>query len=195
VFVAALLEERGGPALDRILEAIHAKMVERHPHVFGDVELSTAEEVGRLWESSKARRADAPASVLDGVPASLPSLLAAYRMTQKAAGVGFDWPDVDGVLDKVAEEIEELRAALREAPAAGAGSVTAEAGDLLFALANLCRHLGADPEATLAAANLKFRRRFARVERQLAEEGLRPGDADLAHLERLWQRAKALEGA
>lgn len=193
VFVAALVEEDGGANLQSVLEAIRAKMVARHPHVFEDLTLDTPAEVNRLWESRKALEKDADASILDGVPSSLPALLTAYRMTQKAAGVGFDWPDIGGVLAKIEEELGELRAALCDSEDPSDPHVTEEAGDLLFAVANLSRHLGADPEGVLAATNRKFRRRFSYMERELAAQGRRLGDTELADLDRLWERAKELE--
>ena len=193
VFVSALVGEAGGESLAGILERIHTKMVERHPHVFGDHTLSSAEEVNRAWESRKARQTEPGDSILDGVPVTLPSLLAAYRMTQKASGVGFDWPDTRGVLAKIREELEELEQAIERSPATPSPEIVEEIGDLLFALVNLSRHLGADPEGVLAATNRKFRRRFAFIERQLAAAGQHLGETDLADLNRLWEQAKQLE--
>lgn len=193
VFTAVLVSELDGGSLQSILDRIHSKMVQRHPHVFADQVLATAEEVNRAWESRKAREAAPGASVLDGVPRSLPALLASYRMTQKAAGVGFDWPDTAGVLAKVEEELQELRQAIENAPSRDDPAITGELGDLLFAIANLSRHLGADPEGVLASANRKFRRRFAFVEEQLAAQGHRLDETDLADMNHLWERAKELE--
>jgi MazG family protein len=200
VFVAELTAERGGADLETIASVVRDKMVERHPHVFGNETLTTADQVARAWEARKARRKGKAESILDGVPPSLPSLLAAFRMTQKAAGVGFDWPDVSGVLDKIEEEIGELRQALATQTAGSgprapdsASEVVEEVGDLLFAVANLARHLGVDPEGALARTNLKFRRRFASIEGQLARRGLSLDAADTAVLEELWERAKRRE--
>jgi ATP diphosphatase len=127
------------------------------------------------------------------VPASLPALVGAYRITQKAAGVGFDWPDARAVLAKLDEELHELRRALAggEPPAAAAEEV----GDVLFTVANLARKLGVDPEAALAQSNLKFRRRFAQVEEDLERRGRKLGEASLEELDELWERAKSREGA
>jgi MazG family protein len=218
-FVARLVEEAEGSgpgeaaaaAVDRVI----AKMVERHPHVFGDHELPDAAAVSRAWERRKLAGDAAsgePRSHLAGVPASLPALLAAYRMTQKAAGVGFDWPEAADVLAKIDEELAELRAELAAAgsgqgevrPATGDGAeagegaesapprgrIAEELGDLLFTVANLARKLDVDPEAALAATNRKFRRRFGRVEEELAAEGRRLDQASLDEMDALWERAK-----
>lgn len=197
-FVAALAEESGRFTAAEAVDRVHAKMVERHPHVFppaeGDEggELADAGAVSRSWERRKLERGGGRESLLAGVPASLPALLAAYRMTQKAAGVGFDWPDAAAVLAKLDEERAELARAL--APGAGAAAdpaaVREEVGDLLFTAANLARKLGVDPEAALAATNTKFRRRFAHIEARLAERGRRPDQSDLAEMDALWQEAK-----
>lgn len=190
-FVARLGEEAGALSAAAVVAAVHAKLVARHPHVFGGEQLADAGEVVRAWERRKA--AERPAGLLAGVPPSLPALLAAYRMTQKAAGVGFDWPDAAGVLAKLREEIGELEAELAAgAPAARVGE---ELGDLLFAAANLARHLGHDPECALAGANAKFRRRFAAVEAALAGRGIAAGDAGLELLDALWEEAKRAERA
>lgn len=190
-FVARLGEEAGALSAAAVVAAVHAKLVARHPHVFGGEQLADAGEVVRAWERRKA--AERPAGLLAGVPPSLPALLAAYRMTQKAAGVGFDWPDAAGVLAKLREEIGELEAELAAgAPAARVGE---ELGDLLFAAANLARHLGHDPEFALARANGKFRRRFAAVEAALAGRGIAAGDAGLELLDALWEEAKRAERA
>ncbi len=203
VFTAELVREAGGASVEQVVERIHDKMVARHPHVFGTEVLTSSDDVHRAWEARKAReRATRGDSILDGVATSLPALLAAYRMTQKAAGVGFDWPDVDGVLDKVEEELDEVREAIAQLKAEPTGPAeqraaeqraTEEVGDLLFATASLARHLGTDPESALAAANLKFRRRFAHIERALAAEGRPLDSATLEELDSHWERAKSLE--
>ncbi len=191
VFLSHLGAEEGSFDLGRVIDGVHAKMVERHPHVFGRERLADAAAVVRSWEGRKAAAKDGATSVLDGVPASLPALVATYRMTQKAAGVGFDWPDVRGVVAKVREELGELEAALADDDRRAAGE---EVGDLLFAVANLARHLGADPEAALAASNGKFRRRFAAVEAALEERGRSLADATLEEMDTLWDEAKRREG-
>jgi nucleoside triphosphate diphosphatase len=190
-FVARVAEESGGFTIEEVLDRAAAKIVERHPHVFGGERLPDADSVRRAWESRKAREArqvEPDRSHLAGVPASLPALLAAYRLSQKAAGIGFDWPQAEAVLAKVDEEIAELRTAL--APDGGRQAVFEEVGDLLFTVANLARKLGLDPEAALAAANRKFRRRFAAVERRLADRGGSLESATREELERLWEAAK-----
>jgi len=207
-FLARLGEEAGALEAGAVIDRILAKMVARHPHVFGGEELPDAAAVARAWERRKrdegrARAGDGdsevPPSLLAGVPATLPALLGAYRMTQKAAGVGFDWPDAAAVLVKLDEEIAELRAELAApestpAPAPGRERIAEELGDLLFTAANLARKLGLDPEAALAAANRKFRQRFAHVERDLAERGRRLGDATLDEMDALWAEAKQRDG-
>jgi nucleoside triphosphate diphosphatase len=195
-FIGRLAEEQGAFTLNQALEGVHRKMVERHPHVFGGEALADAEAVRQAWERRKLRqRSEGPEgparSLLQGVAPSLPALLAAYRLTQKAAGVGFDWPDAAAVLQKVDEEIEELREALQGEPDRNA--VKEEIGDLLFTLANLARKLEVDPEAALAATNLKFRSRFAAVENSLAQQGKTPADATLAEMDELWDEAKRSE--
>lgn len=192
-FVASLVGEGGGPALEAILERIHDKMVERHPHVFGGEPLADADAVNRAWEQRKAHQAEEGESLLAGLPESLPALLASYRLAQKAAGVGFDWPDVEGVTAKIEEELGELREVLSTAGELDTEELASELGDLLFAVANLARHLGIDPEGALARTNRKFRRRFAHIEASLAAAGRSLEDADLEEMERLWQRAKRCE--
>jgi ATP diphosphatase len=172
-----------------------AKMVDRHPHVFGDAEAADARAVRQGWERRKLAERAGRGSLLDGAAApTLPALVAAYRLTQKAAGVGFDWPDAEAVLDKLHEELDEVRVEMRGgAPGDDAERrrrLRDELGDLLFAVANLARHLEVDPEAALAAANLKFRRRFAAVERGLAARGRSLAEATLAEMDELWSAAK-----
>lgn len=188
-FVSGLAEEERAFTVQDVAEGIAEKMIARHPHVFGDEELEDAEAVHRHWEEHKARTERPNGSVLEGVPESLPALVAAYRITQKAAGVGFDWRAPAEVLDKVDEEVEELREALAEQ--AGSGPATREElGDLLFTVANLARHLEIDPEAALAGANRKFKERFTAMEQRLAEAGSSLADAPREELERLWHEAK-----
>ena len=186
---AELSDVRVGDAIRTVID----KMVARHPHVFGHEEdrkaAGSAAEVAAMWEQRK-RSADGERSALDGVPASLPALVGAYRLGQKAAGIGFDWDSTEAVRAKVDEELEELdreTAGDQAGPSAGAKArVEEELGDVLFAVANLARHLDVDPERALAGANRKFRRRFAAMETEL-EPG---GDYGIEELERLWERAK-----
>jgi MazG family protein len=195
VFIAQIGAEEGAFDVFDVAAGIHAKMMERHPHVFGDAaRLPDAAAVARAWERNKlARRsADAEGSLLDGVPRSLPALAAAQRLTQKAAGVGFDWPDVDGVVAKVREELAEV---LGATATGDRQAVAEEVGDLLFAVANLARHLGVDPETSLAGANHKFRRRFGEVEKICRERGQKLDEAGLAELDAAWESVKAAERA
>jgi len=186
-FIGRLAEEAGAFSLSQVVDRVHHKMVARHPHVFGDEVLADSQAVRQAWERRKLREEPDRASLLAGVPASLPALLGAYRLTQKAAGVGFDWPDAGAVLEKVEEEAAELREAL----AAGDREATREeVGDLLFTLANLARKLDVDPEAALAGTNLKFRRRFAQVEKGLAARGKSAAEASLEEMDALWEEAK-----
>ena len=195
-FIGRLAAEAGAFDLAAAIDEVRRKMVARHPHVFGGEELADAAAVRAAWERRKLQEEPGRSSLLAGVPASLPALLGAYRLTQKAAGVGFDWPAAAAVLAKAEEEIGELR---RAWAAEGAGAAPAvreevleEVGDLLFTVANLARKLEIDPEAALAAANRKFRRRFEHVERGLAARGQRLGEATLEEMDALWDEAKRL---
>ena len=185
-FLVRLAEERGAFDLEKVVAGIQAKMVARHPHVFGGETLADARAVREAWERRKLREPGRE-SLLAGVPPSLPALLAAYRLTQKAAGVGFDWPEAQAVLAKIDEEVAELRDALGQEEQE---KVTEEIGDLLFTIANLARKLDVDPEAALAAANRKFRRRFEQIERRLAEQGRTADEASLDEMDALWDEAK-----
>ncbi len=190
VFLAVLAEEKGVFDLAQVIDEIHAKMVSRHPHVFGGAEsLADAGAVGDAWERRKLRDEPRGGSLLDGVAASMPALTAAYRLTQKAAGVGFDWPDAGAVLAKLDEELRELRAEVARQPLDRA-ALADEVGDLLFTAANLARKLEVDADAALARANLKFRTRFAAVEAGLKDRGRRLGETSLAEMDELWERAK-----
>ena len=186
-FIGRLAEEAGAFRFSQVIDGVHRKMVERHPHVFGDEVLADAEAVRQAWERRKLAKEPRRESLFSGVPSSLPALLAAYRLTQKAAGVGFDWPEAAPVLDKADEEIAELRQALA---AGDRDAVREEVGDLLFTIANLARKLDVDPEAALAGTNLKFRRRFARIEEGLAAQGKTAAEATLEEMDALWEEAK-----
>lgn len=189
VFVSHLVEEEGGRDLEAVINGVHDRLVERHPHVFGDQRLEDAAAVRQSWEERKARQREG--SILQGVPASLPALVAAYRMTQKAAGVGFDWSSPGEVLDKLNEEVAELRAALADMEGGVTPAVREEVGDLLFTVANLARKLDLDPAAALAGSNAKFRRRFRFIERALAADGRSLEAASREELEMLWRAAKS----
>ena len=198
VFHARMAEEARQFAFADVAGAISAKMVSRHPHVFGDLSVADSQAQTRAWETHKENerrvKADAEgrtASVLDGVAAGLPALLRALKLQNRAARVGFDWPNAAEVLIKVDEEVAELKAEM----SSGAGHERAqdEVGDLLFAIVNLARHLKVDAEAALRHANAKFERRFREVESRLAKVGRTPGEATLDELEALWQQIKAME--
>ncbi|MGH9379735.1 MAG: nucleoside triphosphate pyrophosphohydrolase [Thermoanaerobaculia bacterium] len=189
-FVAELARERGGPPVPEIVRRVHAKLVDRHPHVFAEERLTDAAAVHRSWEQRKQeQRATRGEGLLAGMPDTLPALTGAYRLGQKAAGVGFDWPDVAGVLDKIDEERAELAAEL-ERDEDDPDAVAHELGDLLFSTAQLARRLGVDPEAMLARANARFRDRFTRMEAEASRTGQKLSDLDIETLEAAWQRAK-----
>ena len=196
VFHARMAEEKGAFAFDDVARAIADKMIRRHPHVFGDATERDAASQTIAWETTKAaeralKGKAAPSSALDGVALALPALMRADKLQRRAARVGFDWPEARQVLDKIEEEIGELRAELDDG--AKPEAVKDEVGDLLFALANLARHLGVDPEAALRGGNAKFERRFRSIEAALAAEGRRPEQASLKEMEALWVEAKAEE--
>lgn len=192
VYHAQMADEAGQFDLNAVIMGISDKMVARHPHVFGDQPREkSADQQSRDWETLKAAERG-PARVLDGVALGLPALTRAVKLQNRAARVGFDWPHVDEVVAKIAEEAAELveaRATLTQA------EVAEELGDLLFVMANFARHLKVDPEAALRAANAKFTRRFQRIEDWLAEAGKTPADSDLAEMDALWNRAKAEDKA
>jgi nucleoside triphosphate diphosphatase len=195
VYHAQMAHETGAFGFADVAAAVADKMVDRHPHVFGDARIATAEAQTVSWEARKAaeraaKAADAaPAGALDGVARALPALLRAEKIQKRAARVGFDWKETGPVIDKIEEELGELRAEL-EAGMVDQARLTDELGDVLFAVANLARHCKIDPEGALRATNDKFERRFRHIERRLAEAGRRPGDASLKEMEALWQEAK-----
>lgn len=193
VFHARMAEETGAFAFDDVARAICDKMLRRHPHVFGDQKVAGSAEQTKRWEEIKREErgaADPSASVLDDVPVGLPALTRAMKLGKRAATVGFDWPDVSGVRAKVDEELAELDAATASSDR---GEIAAEMGDVLFSLANWCRHLQLDPETCLRSANERFARRFRSVERAVASDGRSWPDYDAAALDDLWRRAKAQE--
>ena len=201
VLHAQLAAEAGVFDLTDVNAAIAMKIVRRHPHVFGDAEARTATDVNRQWERIKADERSAEADgdgaagattkgALDGISGSLPALAASQEMQERAANIGYDWPSLDGVLDKVIEETEELRGAGERGDDA---AWIEEFGDLLFALVNVARKRGVEAEAAVRAANAKFRRRFASVERQAAERGVALRDLDFEALDALWDFAKSEE--
>ena len=199
VFHARMAEEQGVFDFAGVVKGLTEKLVRRHPHVFGNAQGLTPDEVRELWErikteeqSQKPKRAssDAPSSALAGVPVALPALARALKLQTKAGKVGFDWKDPLAVLAKIREEADEIQAELARNDRTAAA---AEVGDLLFAVVNLARHLDIDPESALRSTNRKFERRFAQVERALAARGKSPADATLAEMDDLWNEAKSAE--
>jgi MazG family protein len=197
VFHSQIAAEQRRFDIREVIDHVSAKMVRRHPHVFGGEKAETPGAVLRNWEALKAdeqrARGKGGESMLESVPVSLPAVMESFQMTTKAARVGFDWPDASAVLDKVEEEARELRAAL--GGARDERAVAEEIGDLLFAVVNLARLAGTDPESALKAANRKFRRRFAYVEARLRERGRTPAESTLAEMDELWEAAKRDEKA
>lgn len=195
VFHARMAEEHGLFVFDDVATAIADKLERRHPHVFGD-EAAKADGVAQKarWEDIKAaeRMAKAQHGVLDDVPVGLPALARAAKLTRRAARVGFDWPSTAEVLDKLDEEVGELKV---EIVAGDLDKAREELGDLLFVMANLARKLGVEPEDALRGANAKFVRRFAFIEAELAKDGRTPEQSDLAEMDGLWDAAKAAERA
>jgi MazG family protein len=220
LFYAEMAKEDGNFSIDDVLDRLAEKLIGRHPHVFGDVKAETSTEVLRNWEALKGEEKKAKgatknqAGLLDGVSTAMPGLLEAGKLGSKAAGVGFDWPNVDGVLDKLREEMEELRAELAHVPLhtikpkpgiAGSGKpqvpgnvrehLEEEIGDMMFAVVNIARFLEVDPESALKKTNRKFRERFAHIEQELQKKGRKPQDASMKELESLWQKAKQQKSA
>jgi len=205
VFHARMAEEQGAFAFPDVVEAITRKLIRRHPHVFGEAQNLAPEQVKALWDEIKRkekteRRRDRErmglppevheAGFLGGVPAALPALTRAQKLTTKAAKVGFDWPDAAQVIDKIHEELEEVK----EASSSGERErIEDEIGDLLFSVANLARHYGIDPETALRRTNAKFERRFGAVEEGLKRQGRTLNEASLDEMEELWVRAKLAE--
>jgi nucleoside triphosphate diphosphatase len=232
LFYSEMAKEQGSFSIDDVLDRLSRKLVDRHPHVFGDTKADTATEVKRNWEALKveerkkrlgktadgalsesAETAVLAPSILAGISSSMPSLLEAHKLSSRAAQVGFDWPNMEGLFDKLAEETGELRQHLQEFPApgprpegrgvAGSGRQTVpedlrlrlegEVGDLFFVLVNIARYLSVDPESALRKTNRKFRRRFEWMERRLHERGAAPDSVSMEELESLWQQAKQEE--
>lgn len=194
VYHAQMASEAKAFDFDDVAAAIAEKMVDRHPHVFGDLKIADAGAQTVSWEARKAaeraRKGGAqPAGALDGVAKALPALLRAEKIQKRAARVGFDWKHTAPVIDKIEEELRELRAELA-AGKVDPAKVSDELGDVLFAVANLARHCKVDPEAALRGTNDKFERRFRYIEARLAKQGRKPADSTLDEMEALWQEAK-----
>lgn len=181
LFHAVIAEERAEFTMHDVAAGFITKMKGRHPHLYGD-------GVRQPWEQMKAKKR---ASIVDGLPVDLPALHRAFRLQDRAAGVGFDWPNIDGPIEKVHEELEEVRAEVREG--APLERVEEEIGDLLFAVVNLSRKAGVHPALALDKANVKFARRFGAVEKMAAERGLKVGEATLEELDALWDEVKSRE--
>jgi MazG family protein len=190
VYHAQMAAEEGAFSFADVVEGVVAKMIRRHPHVFGDAAARSAGVAKGFWEENKAKERAANGEerkgTLDGIPLALPGLTRALKLQAKAAKVGFDWPHVSYVFDKLAEEALELKEAPPEKRAE-------ELGDMLFVMANLARHFGIDPEAALRGANAKFERRFGFIEKALAEKGKKPAGSNLEEMDALWDQAKANE--
>ncbi len=188
VYHAQIASEEGTFTLADVIEGVNRKMIRRHPHVFGDEKARSAGVAKGFWEENKAKEraknVEAANRTLDGITLALPGLTRAVKLQAKAARVGFDWPNVDHVYDKLAEEITELKTASEQ-------KRLEELGDLLFVLANLARHYGIDPEDALRGANAKFERRFRFIEDALEDIGKRPEQSDLAEMDALWDKSKA----
>ncbi|HET7185049.1 MAG TPA: nucleoside triphosphate pyrophosphohydrolase [Candidatus Acidoferrales bacterium] len=228
LFYAEMSQEEGRFSIDQVLDRLSNKLVDRHPHVFGDVKAETAGDVLRNWEAikaqekkkrldagggKKARKDEDKDSVLAGVSSGVPALLEAFKLSSRAAHVGFEWPEIGGLFDKLREETEELRQELKEYPAPGprppqrgvAGAsglhipeelrarLEDEVGDLLFVLVNIARYLSLDPESALRQTNRKFRRRFQWMEERMRERGKKLPEATLEEMESVWQESKQEE--
>jgi len=231
LFYSEMAQEEQRFSIDDVLDRLSNKLIDRHPHVFGDVKADTPGEVLRNWQAlkaeekkkrqqesadgaRKARKEDHPESVLAGVSTAMPSLMEAYKISSRVAHVGFDWPNIEGLFEKLNEETEELRRNLSEYPEPGpqpesrsgvAGARGAkipddlrarledEVGDLFFVLVNIARYLSLDPESALRRTNRKFRRRFQYLEEKLRDQGRKPADASPAEMESLWQESKQRE--
>jgi ATP diphosphatase len=226
LFYSQMAQEGSKFSIDDVLDRLSDKLVHRHPHVFGDVTAETSADVLRNWEALKAEekkkrleaggaksaKAESPESVLAGISSAMPALLEAHKLSSRAAHVGFDWPEIAGLFDKLEEEATELKDELRQLPSAakpagrgvaGSGSpqvpeelrhrLEEEVGDMFFVLVNIARYLSLDPESALKKTNRKFKRRFQWMEEQLRAGGRTPKQATMDELESLWQRAKQQE--
>jgi nucleoside triphosphate diphosphatase len=194
VFLAEIAAEKGLFTISDALDAINEKLVRRHPHVFGNAVAETPEDVKQRWDEIKKHEKPAGTSsgksVLDGVPRNLPALVEAEKIGQKAASIGFEWPDIGGVMEKLQEEAAELVSA-KEAETQE--HIEHELGDVLFTVVNLARFLKVDPEQALRKTNRRFRKRFAHVEKEIAATRDTPAGLSIERMEDLWQEAKRLE--
>jgi MazG family protein len=193
VFHSRLAAEQGAFTFEDVVRGICEKMERRHPHVFGTERIESAAEQTIAWEEHKRRERGAKqsSSVLHDVPVGLPGLTRAMKLGKRTSSVGFDWHDSGGAFDKVEEELREIRSAVEMS--APLDHVTEEIGDVLFGIANVCRHLKIDPEEALRKTNAKFERRFGHIETRLAQQGRTPSQATLEEMDKLWDEAKAKE--
>jgi tetrapyrrole methylase family protein/MazG family protein len=190
IFMARIAEEEGAFGIFDVIQGIAEKMVRRHPHVFGDATASEPCEVEANWAKLKA--AEKPrASLMEGLPLQLPALMRAYRLTQRAARVGFDWENKDQVWEKLEEELQEFQEALREDEKE---ALREELGDILFTMVNVARFIGCDPEDALRRTTNKFAQRFTYIEQRLQEQGKNPEEASLAEMNALWEESKGKTG-
>ena len=195
LFCLELLGERSGIGVATALERAAEKLIRRHPHVYGGAVVADGQRAYQQWqEIKKAEKGESAAksSLLGDQPRSLPALVAAYRLQEKAAAVGFDWPSLEGPVAKVHEELGEVEQALEETGGDSSPETAREIGDLLFAVVNLARKLRIDPERELRATSHRFRARFVHIETRLAESGRTPAQSDLAEMDTLWEEAKRL---
>lgn len=192
IFHARIAKENGEFEIGAVLDSINNKLIRRHPHIFGETKVKDSREVLRNWEEIKMKeKKDAPRkSLLEGIPKSMPALLLARRIQERAAQVGFDWENVDGVIDKISEEIGELREAARSGEKE---KVQDELGDLLFALVNIGRWLDINPEEALRQTSRKFKRRFQEIEKTAVERGTKLSHMGLDEMEAIWQESKKME--
>jgi tetrapyrrole methylase family protein / MazG family protein len=191
VLQSQIANEEGQFNINQVIQGIYSKIVRRHPHVFGDVEVEDVDGVLTNWEKLKEKERSEKQEgrgLLDGVPLALPALSQAQEYQDRAARVGFDWPEIEGVLEKIAEEVEEVKRATNEE------ELAAEIGDLLFALVNLARWKKVDAESTLRGTNMKFKKRFAYIEQGAKKQGRELSSLSLDEMEALWQAAKKKEG-
>lgn len=220
LFYAEMAQEEGRFSIDDVLDALSNKLISRHPHVFGDVKAEDAPTVLKHWEALKAQEKNkkrqpaaaedtAPSEpLLDSVSTKMPALLEAHKISSKAAHVGFDWPAVDGLFEKLEEETRELQEHIHSAPPGALqprdrlrvpeelrAHMEDEVGDLFFVLVNIARYLSVDPESALRKTNRKFRRRFGWLEEQLRHRGKKLDESSLEEMEALWQQAKTMEGS
>lgn len=192
LFHAAIAEERSAFTIDDVLETLSAKLIRRHPHVFGDQDIKTSDEQIANWEKiKKEEKGEERKSALSGVPPHLPSLMKAQKITEKAARVGFDWEHTDQVYAKVIEELHELEETMQEG---NQERMEAELGDLLFAIVNLGRFISVNPEEALRKTISRFESRFSHVEESLHAKGVNLKDASLKEMDQLWEEAKKAEG-